>query len=207
MDRGLFPIAIANKLVVIEMVVLAHFSNFQKSISNSNKIPEYARNFKKEYLYIIGINKEFKYFVENINEATRGLFQNYRVDRIKKFIKRFLLAQERGRLQDISRFFRKYDILNIIEFYENITFDIFDFKDVSDFYELFCKLYSKINYKYYDNDGNVKVKECDINEIDSDGIDSDEIDSLLISDSDSDSDGLDSDEIDSLLNIEDSDSD
>ena len=174
----------------------------------SNKIPKYALDFKKEYLYIRGINKEFKYFVDNIDEATRGLFQNHRVARIKKFIKRFLLAQERGRLQDIGKlFFWKYDILNIIEFYENIMFGIFEYKYVRDFYVLFCQFYNRINFKYYDYDGNVKVKECVIDEIDSDGLDSDEIDSLLNSDSDSDSDGLDSDEIDSLLNIEDSDSD
>ena len=61
--------------------------------SGNNKIPEYAREFKNEYLFIRGINKEFKYFVENINEATRGLFENHRVDKIKKIIKKFLLAQ------------------------------------------------------------------------------------------------------------------
>ena len=51
-----------------------------------SKIPEYARDFKKEWLTIRGINKEFKYFVDNINDATRGLFKNHRVDRITKFI-------------------------------------------------------------------------------------------------------------------------
>ena len=82
----------------------------------SNKIPEYALEFKKEYLYITGINKEFKYFVDNINEATSGLFENHRVDRIIKFIKRFLLAQERGRLQDTSNFkFKVYDVDNLIK--------------------------------------------------------------------------------------------
>ena len=163
------------------MGVLRNTSNFQNCIKNTNKIPEYAREYKKEYLFIRGINKEFKYFVEHIDEATRVLFQNHRVDRIKYFIKRFLRGQERGRLQDISRlFFWKYDILNITEFYENITFDIFDIKYADDFYDLFCKFYSKIKYKYYDSDGNVKVKECVINILDSDGLDSDEIVSLLI---------------------------
>ena len=68
------------------MVILGHSSNYQNCIKKTNKIPEYARDFKNEYLFITGINKEFEYFVENINEATRGLFQNHRVDRIKKFI-------------------------------------------------------------------------------------------------------------------------
>ena len=87
------------------MGVLRNTSNFQNCIKNTNKIPEYAREYKKEYLFIRGINKEFKYFVEHIDEATRVLFQNHRVDRIKYFIKRFLRGQERGRLQDISRLF------------------------------------------------------------------------------------------------------
>ena len=65
------------------MVIVAHFSslNNQKMTENkqemgsffhssnciktTNKIPEYAKNYKKEYLFIRGINKEFKYFVEN----------------------------------------------------------------------------------------------------------------------------------------------
>ena len=46
-------------------------------------IPDYARDFKNEYLFIKDINYAFKYFVDNINEASRGLFENHRVDRIK----------------------------------------------------------------------------------------------------------------------------
>ena len=86
------------------MVILAHSSNFQNCIKKTNKIPEYARDFKNEYLFIRGINKEFKYFVDNINEAYRGLFENHRVDKIKKFIKKFLLAQKLGYLNDVSNF-------------------------------------------------------------------------------------------------------
>ena len=59
--------------VVIEMGPLNHLSNSQNSIKSTNKIPPYARDYKKEYLFIIGLNKEFKYFVEHINEAPNGL--------------------------------------------------------------------------------------------------------------------------------------
>ena len=76
-----------------------------------NKIPEYAREYKREYQFIRGINKEFKYFVENIDKATTGLFENHRVDRIKYFMKRFLRAQEKGKLKDISEFEIEYDIV------------------------------------------------------------------------------------------------
>ena len=86
------------------MVILAHSSNFQNCIKKTNKIPEYARDFKNEYLFIRSVNKEFKYFVDNVNEAYRGLFENHRVDKIKKFIKKFLLAQKLGYLNDVSNF-------------------------------------------------------------------------------------------------------
>ena len=52
-------------------------------------IPDYAKDFKNEYLFILGINNEFKYFLDNMNGATRGLFENFRVDKIKKFINYF----------------------------------------------------------------------------------------------------------------------
>ena len=86
------------------MVILAQTSNFQNCIKKTNKIPEYARDFKNEYLFIRGINKEFKYFVDNINETYRGLFENHRFDKIKKNIKKFLLAQKLGYLNDVSNF-------------------------------------------------------------------------------------------------------
>ena len=98
------------------MGLLRHSSNFQNYIKKTNKIPKYARDYQNEWLYIRVINKEFKYFVENINEATRGLFQNHKVDRIKKFIKKFILAQERGKLQDTSNFeISSNDVDNLIK--------------------------------------------------------------------------------------------
>ena len=68
------------------MGILAQTSNYQKCIKKTNKIPDYAKNFRNEYLFIRGIDKKFKHLLENINDATRGLFQNHRVDRIKKYI-------------------------------------------------------------------------------------------------------------------------
>ena len=130
--------------------IQASFQNLNNLNKLNNKIPEYAREYKKEYLFIRGLNKEFEYFVNNMdNISTRELLQNHKADRIKYFIKRFLKAQKSGKLKDIKRlFFWKYDILNLIEFYENITFDILEIKYADYFYDLFCKFYSKINYKY-----------------------------------------------------------
>ena len=207
------------------MVFVAHFSGSLSDQPNFNKIPEYAKNYRKEYLFIRGINKEFKYFVENINDATRGLFNNHRVARIKKFIKRFLLAQERGRLKDTSNFEIKSEDVkyliriekNFLNFSQYISFckscyheddqpfidpypglnDIYD-----DDFDLFISKFKVRNeegtsfWDYgSDNDG------YSYSDTDSDS-DSDGFDVIL-----PDSDGIDSDEYDILLIIGDSDSD
>ena len=62
-------------------------------IRNSNKIPEYAREFKNEYLFIRGINKEMDNFVVNYLSDCSELFVSSYSDKIKFFIKRFLKAQ------------------------------------------------------------------------------------------------------------------
>ena len=41
--------------------ILEHFSHSQNCIKSTNKIPPYVREYKKEYLFIRGIIKEFKY--------------------------------------------------------------------------------------------------------------------------------------------------
>ena len=58
-------------------------------VRNSNsKIPEYARNFKNEYLFIRGINKEMESFVEKYLTDTTELSVSSYNDRIKSFIKK-----------------------------------------------------------------------------------------------------------------------
>ena len=82
----------------------------------SKVIPNYAKDFKNEYLFILGINNEFKYFLDNMNEATRELFENFRVDKIKKFIKLFLAYQNLGQFKDVSNFeIKSSDTKNLIK--------------------------------------------------------------------------------------------
>ena len=93
--------------------ILARTSNFQNSVKlTNNKIPEYAREYKKEYLFIRGINK---YFIDKLDDLNNGLFESHRADRIKNFMKRFLRAQEKGKLKDISNMvFREDDVDNLV---------------------------------------------------------------------------------------------
>ena len=84
-------------------------------LTSSNKIPEYAREYKRKYQLIRGINKEFshiRYFMEN-EENLQDDFKSHKLDRIMKFIKTFLRAQEKGKFKDISHLeFDHFDINN-----------------------------------------------------------------------------------------------
>ena len=85
-----------------------------------NKIPEYAREYKREYQFIIGINKEFEYFI-NFMRYEDVEYKPHKVDRIMGFIKRFLIAQEKGKFKDISHIEFDYDdIYNIIKSKEDL---------------------------------------------------------------------------------------
>ena len=178
--------------------------NCVKSINS--KIPEYARDYKKEYLLIIGINKEFRYFVEHIHESPIGLFENQKVARIKYFIKRFLKGQERGKLQDISNFEIESSVVdNLIKINKNflnfnqyinfckICFDEDDglfidpypgFKNIYDDFELF---FSKFKIKYEEGTSFSNYYSDSDSESESDGVNSDDLDDI-ISDSESESD-------------------
>ena len=100
----------------------AQFSDFKNYIKLNNKIPPYAQNYKKEYLYIIGLNKEFRYIIDKLDDLNDGLFQSKRVSRIMQIIKRYLRARERGKLRDISEIvFNEYEVNNIIKIKKNFS--------------------------------------------------------------------------------------
>ena len=166
--------------VVSKMVILAQTSNFQNCIKKTNKIPEYAMDFKNEYLFIRGINKEMESFVEKYLTDTTELFVSSYNDRIKSFIKKFMKAQELGYLNDTSCFkFKECDVENIVFLFERMHFDFEedeefvdgnpdDFLGYRDFYELFCKFYEKINFDSDDSDDNVNIEDLIIAYEDSD---------------------------------------
>ena len=102
------------------MVILGQ----QNCISGTNKIPEYAREFKNEYLFIRGINKEMESFVEKYLTETTELFVSSYNDRIKSFIKKIMKAQELGYLNDTSCLkFKECDVENIVFLFERMHFD------------------------------------------------------------------------------------
>ena len=57
--------------VVREMGILEHSSNFQNCIKKTSKIPEYARDYRNEYLFIRGIDNltlagNLKIYIEEV---------------------------------------------------------------------------------------------------------------------------------------------
>ena len=82
--------------------------------TSKNKIPEHAKEYKREYQFIRGLNKEFKYFI-NKPEDVSGyeFFHNLHVKKIIKLLKMFLRNQENGILsKDLSGFkIKEKDIL------------------------------------------------------------------------------------------------
>ena len=125
-------------------------------LTSKNIIPEYAREYKREYQFIRLINKEIKYFLDNHDNMNNGLFTTHKVDRIKYFIKRFLRGQEKGKLKDISNFdLDEEEFDNLIEVNNNFRMFYYRHEVVPypgfdniyyDFVSFFNKL--KINNKY-----------------------------------------------------------
>ena len=115
------------------MGTLGTSSYYQNCIkSTNNKIPEYAREYKKEYLYIRGLNKEFKYLKNKLVDLNNGLFESNIADRIKYFMKRFLRGQEKGKLKDISGLLLPSNIFNNLIFI-NKQFEFYKLR-----YDAFC---------------------------------------------------------------------
>ena len=75
------------------MGILEHTSNFQNYIKKTNKIPEYAREFKNEYLFIRGINKTCERFIK-ILDLDAKIFNSPQAYQLKLYIKRFVKAKE-----------------------------------------------------------------------------------------------------------------
>ena len=102
------------------------------STQKKSKIPEYAKDFKKEWLYIRGINKDFVYLINKLDTLNHGLFESKTVVGIKNIMKRFLRAQEKGKLKNISNFILPSDITYNLNFI-NKNFESYKLR-----YDAFC---------------------------------------------------------------------
>ena len=105
-------------MLTISVVSKMGFLEQKKNcVRNSNsKIPEYARDYKREYQFIRGLNKEFKYLINKLDDLNNGLFESNISNRLCNLIKRFLRGQEKGKLKDISNLMLQRDDLNNLIF-------------------------------------------------------------------------------------------
>ena len=110
--------------VVSKMGILPQSVRDSNSILSKSKIPDYARDYKNEYLFIRGINKKLEDFIIIYLLDCSELFVSSYSDKIKFFIRKFLKAQELGYLKDTSCFiFKECDVENIDFLFERMKFD------------------------------------------------------------------------------------
>ena len=91
-----------------------HTKNISGAIPERSHIPAYAREYKREWQYIIGINNKCEKFLRKLDFGREILISPLAIS-IRRNIKNFLRAQERGLFKDISNFYFKYFDVNIIE--------------------------------------------------------------------------------------------
>ena len=127
-------------------------------------IPDYAKDFRNEYLFITGINKECEVFELKYLLDASELFVSSYSDKLKFHLRKFLKAQELGYLKDISSFiFKESDVYNINLLFEKMYFDFeedeefvdgypVDFPGYREFYEFFSKFYNKLNIEFLEKD-------------------------------------------------------
>ena len=84
--------------------------NSDSILNKVKKIPDYARDYKNEYLFIRGINKVCGDFVKRLDEEENP-FNNPQANKLIFYFNKFLKAQEIEYLKDISDFcFKEKDV-------------------------------------------------------------------------------------------------
>ena len=178
------------------MGILATTSNYQKCLKKTNKIPDYARGYRNEYLFIRGIDKTCEKFVKILDQEEE-VFNTPQAKKVMYYFNKFLKAQEIEYLNDISElYFKEKDV----RFIESLELQLDDYMDLfydPDSYEFdqekyendypglkeFFESFSKFNNK-------IKIEEMTFSEFESSVryLDSDDDYNIILSDSDSDGD-------------------
>ena len=125
------------------MGILLQSHRDSNSIISKSKIPDCARNYKNEYLFIRGINKSCEKFLKLLDEEGK-ILKSPQANKIKFFFNKFLKAQELEYLKDISYlFFKESDV----KFIESLELQLDDYMDL---------FYDSDSYKFdqekYEND-------------------------------------------------------
>ena len=132
----------------------------------SKVIPNYAKNIKKEYIFIIDINKKSEILLKKIDEE--HVFNSPQSKKLIIYFNKFLIFQELGHFKDISNYYFENEDVNFIVYLERkleenmVLFfnpDSFkfdqekydnDYTGFKVFFESFEKFKDKIKEKTYD---------------------------------------------------------
>ena len=82
----------------------------------SKVIPNYAKNIKKEYIFIIDINKKCEKFLNKIDEE--NVFNSPQAKTLIIYFNKFLIFQEIGYFKDISNYCFENEDVNFIVYLE-----------------------------------------------------------------------------------------
>ena len=82
----------------------------------SKVIPNQAKNIKKEYIFIIDINKKCEKFLNKIDEE--NVFNSPQAKKLIIYFNKFLIFQELGHFKDISNYCFENEDVNFIVYLE-----------------------------------------------------------------------------------------
>ena len=132
-------------------------------MTENNKIPEYAKDFKKEWLYIRGINKLCGEFMKKLGDNTDSFEEVFSSSRAKALISHFkdvLEAQKMRKLQNISKLkFKLSDVEDIIQIRIDLYYNMKNIyyyeylldEDFQDFFENLIIFTNDVNIKNEDD--------------------------------------------------------
>ena len=94
------------------------------------KIPDYAKYFKNEFLFLRGIDKEFKYFHECVYfyDAVTGSFarKSKSIDRLNNIINKYKKGLEFGEIKDLSKQEIGNEVFYNIEYLEEMISELLE---------------------------------------------------------------------------------
>ena len=136
------------------------------------KIPPYASNFKKEYLFITELDREFSNFINHLHKLNDGLFESRLAYKIKYSIKDFLKRQNQGKFKEISNLILQRDEVNNLIFineklkmynqrYLKLSYDSDEnpYPGFKEFYDIFKVIFNQIKYEDRDSDDDSDIEE------------------------------------------------
>ena len=117
---------------------------------NCKAIPDYAKSFKKEYIFLLGIDESFSYLNKDMNffDVERGSLKKRSgwIDKINIQIKKYKEGIDSGILKDLSEEELNFEVFLNIEHIEMI---------INEYLDRYLNInptgISKINKKKYEN--------------------------------------------------------